>query len=120
MRVSQMLNKHYGKATTNDAVQSFRAPGFKNMKPEVDGSCPTVALIHAKRGDCTKLAHMLQRVTMALSIAKKTVPVVDVPNGRSGASLGEVTEADIAHVKSIRGDAFADKLQVRSPNRVGT
>jgi hypothetical protein len=97
-RVSQMLNKHYGKATTNDAVQSFRAPGFKNMTSALNGSCPTVALIHAKRGDCAKLAYMLQRVSVALSIAKKTVPVVvDVaPVTQPNAAIKGVRNAGVA------------------------
>lgn len=117
-RVSQALNKQYGDPAARNAVQPFRAPGFKNMKPKYEDECgdyPAIVLKHAVRGDCSRLVKAFNRLNQEALEKIKATPLAAPAKGKVfvATAKGAETEAYFAHVKSIRAAADAGKLQVR-------
>lgn len=118
LRISQKLNQEYGDQDAMNAAQPFRAPGFKNMKPEYKGICngdyPVITLLRAQLGDCATLQRMIDElVARPCAVAKthsSTKPVIAISETLVA---GEETKAYLTHVDSIRKAATAGKLAIR-------
>jgi len=118
LRISQKLNQEYGDQDAMNAAQPFRAPGFKNMKPEYKGICngdyPVITLLQAQLCDCSVLQGLIDDlIARPRAVAKTTSSTKPIVTIAETLVAGEETKAYLTHVSSIRKAATAGKLAIR-------
>jgi len=104
-RLTEQLNKKYGKLNLARFHNPHMAPGYENRQPEFqveDGSYPEVRMISAEKCECKKTLQLTGVIAGEISAAEKQKERIQ-PRSKTGAAIpGSADDAYQRHVVRMR------------------